>query len=137
MTNTTVIVTDTTLVTPTKHRGDERLPSRGDILRVAVRLPQFWAERPAVWLAQAVARFSLAGISDDRTKFYHKISQLVHRYAAEVEDIIISPPQKDPYTAVKTELLNQTVTHNSAASSPDHQARGDGRPYAVTVSEAS
>jgi hypothetical protein len=33
-----------------------------------------------------------------RTKFYHIIDQLNHRYAAEVEDIITSPPQQDPYT---------------------------------------
>jgi hypothetical protein len=41
----------------------------------------FWAE----WFAQAGAQFSLAGISNERTKFYHIISQLDHRYAAEVD----------------------------------------------------
>jgi hypothetical protein len=35
------------------------------------------------------------------------ISQLDHRYAAEVEDVIISPPQQDPYTKLKTELLKR------------------------------
>jgi hypothetical protein len=49
----------------------------------------------------------LAGISDERTKFHHIISQLDHRYSAEVEDIITSPHQQNPYTKLRTELLNQ------------------------------
>jgi hypothetical protein len=46
---------------------------------------------PAVWFAQAEAQFFLAGISSETTKFLHVISQLDHRYAAEVEHIISSP----------------------------------------------
>jgi hypothetical protein len=78
-----------------------------EISRVAVRLPLFWAERPAVWLAQAEAQFSLAGISNERTKFHYVISQLEQRYAAEVEDIITSPPQHDPFSKLRTELLKR------------------------------
>jgi hypothetical protein len=69
-----------------------------EISRVPVLLPPFWAEWPAVWLAQAEAQFSLAGISSERTKFHYVISQLDQRYAAEVKDIITSPPQQDPYS---------------------------------------
>jgi hypothetical protein len=78
-----------------------------EISRVAVRLPPFRAERPAVWFAQAKAEFSLAGISSERTKFQYVISQLDQRYAAEVEDIITSPPQQDPYSKLRTELLKR------------------------------
>jgi hypothetical protein len=78
-----------------------------EISRVAIRLPPFWAERPAVWFAQAEAQFSLAGISNETTKFYYVISQLDHWYAAEVEDVITSPPQQDPYTKLRTELLKR------------------------------
>jgi hypothetical protein len=74
---------------------------------VAVRLPPFWAERPAVWFAQAEAQFTLAGISTDKTKFYYVISQLDQRYAVEVEDIITSPPERAPYTKLKTELVRR------------------------------
>jgi hypothetical protein len=52
------------------------------VLKVAVRLPPIWAEQPAVWLAQAEAQFLLAGVSSEKTKFYHVISQLDHRYDA-------------------------------------------------------
>jgi hypothetical protein len=78
-----------------------------EVSRVAVRLAPFWAERPAVWFAQAEAQFSLASISTETTKFYHVIAQLGHRYAAEVEDVITSLPQQDPYTKLKSELLKR------------------------------
>jgi hypothetical protein len=72
---------------------------------VAMRLLPFWAERPSVWFAQAEAQFFLAGINSEKTKFFHVISQLDHRYAAEVEDIITSPLERDPYTTLRTELV--------------------------------
>jgi hypothetical protein len=61
-----------------------------EISRVAMRLPPFWAERSAVWFAQAETQFSLAGISSETTKFFHVISQLDHQYAVE-DEVIISP----------------------------------------------
>jgi hypothetical protein len=78
-----------------------------EIARVAVRLPSFWGEQPDVWFAQAKAQFSLAGITAERTKFHYVISQLDQRYAAEVRDIITSPPQQDPYTTLRTALLDR------------------------------
>jgi hypothetical protein len=85
---------------------------------VAVRLPPFWAERPAVRFAQAEAHFSLACISSEMTKFFHVISQLDHRYAAEGEDIIISPPERDPYTTLRSELVRRLTPRedNESAS---------------------
>jgi hypothetical protein len=74
-----------------------------EVSRVVVRLPLFWAERPAVWFIQAEARPA----SEIRKRnFIYVISQLNHRYTAEV-DIIISPPKQDPHTKLRTELLNQ------------------------------
>jgi hypothetical protein len=46
-----------------------------------------------MWLAQAEAQFFLAGISSEKTIFLRVISQLDHRYAAEVKDTIISLPE--------------------------------------------
>jgi hypothetical protein len=73
---------------------------------VALRLPPFWAERPAVWFAQAEAQFFLAGVSSETT-FFHGISQLDHRYAAEVKDIITSPPERDLYSELRNELVQR------------------------------
>jgi hypothetical protein len=58
-----------------------------------MRLTPFWAERPAVWFAQAEAQFNLAGISSEQTKFCYVISQLDQLSASEVEDIITSPSE--------------------------------------------
>jgi hypothetical protein len=76
-----------------------------EVRRVAMRLPPFWVERPAVWFAQAEGQFFLAGVSSEKTKFFHVISQLNQRYAA--EDIITSPPEGDTYTALRTELVRR------------------------------
>jgi hypothetical protein len=78
-----------------------------EVSRVAVRLPPFWPERPAVWFAQAEAQFTLANVSSEKTKFCHIISQLDHRYATEVEDIITSPPEREPYSILKVELVRR------------------------------
>jgi hypothetical protein len=53
--------------------------------RVTVRLPSFWAER---------------------TKFCHFVSQFDHHFTSEVEDIITSPPEQEPYTLLRTELVS-------------------------------
>jgi hypothetical protein len=78
-----------------------------EVARVAVRLPAFWPNRPAAWFTQADAQFLLAGITNELTKFYHVISQLGERYVAEVNDIVNSPPPRDPYTHLKTELFQR------------------------------
>jgi hypothetical protein len=58
-----------------------------------------------MWFAQAEAQFSLIGITSEKTKFFYVISQLDHRYTAEVEDIITYPPEQEPYTTLKVELV--------------------------------
>jgi hypothetical protein len=95
-----------------------------------MRLPPFWSERPTVWFAQAEAQFSRAGISNERTKFYHIISQLEHRNAAEVEDIITSPSHQNPYTALETELLNRLspTREQRARQIMTHEEMGDCKP---------
>jgi hypothetical protein len=60
-----------------------------------------------MWIAQVEAQFTLAGMSSEQTKFYYVISQLDHQSAAEVEDIITSPLERDHYTTVKTELVTR------------------------------
>jgi hypothetical protein len=43
-----------------------------------------------MWFAQADVQFFLAGVSSEKNKFRHVISQLDQRYAGELEDIITS-----------------------------------------------
>ena len=71
--------------------------SAPELCRVAVRLPPFWPDRPAIWFAQAESQFELAAITRQRTKFNYVVSQLNQQQASEVEDIIIAPPEQEPY----------------------------------------
>jgi hypothetical protein len=73
-----------------------------------VRLLPIWAEQPAVWFTLAEAQFTLAGIISEQTKFCYVILQLDLRYAAEVEDILItSPPEREPYAMLRAELMRR------------------------------
>lgn len=101
-----------------------------DIFRVGVRPPPFWAEEPAVWFSKLEGNFVLSRITDDDTKFYYVTSTLEHRYAAEVKDIIISPPKTGKYDRLKTELIKRL----SASREKEvkqllvHEELGDRRP---------
>jgi hypothetical protein len=94
------------LATPIKHGGCRQFTT-AEVSRVAVRLQPFWTERPAVWFAKTDAQFNLAGISSEKIKFCNVLSQLDHRYVMEVEDIIISPPDRHPYTTMRAELVRR------------------------------
>uniref|UniRef100_A0ABD2WHC7 DUF7041 domain-containing protein n=1 Tax=Trichogramma kaykai TaxID=54128 RepID=A0ABD2WHC7_9HYME len=84
-------------------------PSRY-VNRVAVKLPAFWMDKPAIWFAQAEAKFALADVTVELTKYYHVISQLDVRAASEVEDIISSPPGRQPYTNLRQWLIERLST---------------------------
>lgn len=60
-----------------------------------------------MWFAQAEAQFLLSGITQESTKYNHILSQLDTRLAAEVEDIITSPPKDGAYQLLKTELVRR------------------------------
>lgn len=101
----------------------------GAVYRVAVRLPPFWPDRPALWFAQAEAQFELAGITNQKTKFNYIISQLDHRFAAEVEDIITSPPEQ-PFDKLKAELVRRLSSSKEQRVRQllTHEEMGDRKP---------
>jgi hypothetical protein len=78
-----------------------------EIYRVGVRVPVFWPEKPAIWFAQMESQFSISNITTDATKFNYIVAQLESQYAAEVEDIIVSPPATDKYKKLKDELIKR------------------------------
>ncbi|PNF31162.1 hypothetical protein B7P43_G15191 [Cryptotermes secundus] len=81
--------------------------SAAEVSRVAVRLPPFWPEGPALWFAHTEVQFTLAGIIIERIKFCLVISQLDYRYTKEVENIITFPLKRFPYTLLRTELVRR------------------------------
>jgi len=98
-----------------------------EVYRVAVRLPPFWPDRPAIWFSQAEAQFELAAITRQRTKFNYVVSQPNKQQAAEVEYIIISPPEHEPYNQLKAELVRRLSTSHEQRMRQllSHEEMGD------------
>lgn len=82
-------------------------PPTPSVSKVSIKLPPFWADRPAVWFAQIEAQFEISGITADSTKYNYVISQLDTKHAAEIEDIITQPPKTEKYEKVKAELIRR------------------------------
>ena len=70
---------------------------------ISVKLPDFWPSDPELWFAQLEASFTAQKITQEQTKFAHVVRVLPARYASEVRDIILRPPER-PYTAIKEAL---------------------------------
>ena len=70
---------------------------------ISLKLPDFWPSDPELWFAQVEASFEAQRITQEQTKFAHVVRVLPARYASEIHDIILRPPQQ-PYKAIKEEL---------------------------------
>jgi hypothetical protein len=95
-----------TLVTPTKHGGYRQLTARG--------VNESGRAAPAVLgrAASSVVRpgrgvVSLGWGQQREDQVFHVISQLNHRYAAEIKNITNSTTERDPYTTLRTEILRR------------------------------
>ncbi|XP_041981594.1 uncharacterized protein LOC121734992 [Aricia agestis] len=81
---------------------------RSETCKVSVKLPPFWPNKPAVWFAQVEAQFDIAGIVADSTKYSYIVGQIDHKYAGEIEDILVRPPEKGKqYETLKAELIKR------------------------------
>ncbi|XP_046398115.1 uncharacterized protein LOC124164927 [Ischnura elegans] len=110
----------------------DQAPPTGEasVSRVAMRVPPFWPERPALWFSQLEVQFSLAGITNELTKFSHVVAQLDNRHAVEVEDIIVNPPSDSPYKRIKDELISRLSTSQETRIRQllEHEELGDRKP---------
>lgn len=77
------------------------------VFRLGVKIPPFWPEDAALWFAQIEGQFHVSNITADATKFHHVVSHLDYNIAAEVKDIIVSPPATDKYQKLKSTLINR------------------------------
>lgn len=92
------------------------------VCRVAIKLPPLWTDKVALWFAQAEAQFDLAGIVTDTTKFNYVLSQIDHKIAGEVEDIIINLPVEGKYDKLKDSLIKR---HSPSSDQKINQLLGE------------
>lgn len=85
---------------PSPERNDS-----GEISRVAVKLPQFWDKEADLWFINIEAQFILAGITQDKTKYYAVVSALNSEVLSYVSDIVKNPPTEDLYKTLKDRLI--------------------------------
>jgi hypothetical protein len=88
---------------------EEARPAAPTITAVNVKIPPFWPADPEVWFAQVDAQFSTRGITSQKTKFDHIVASLTPEYATEIRDIILNPPDTNPYDSLKTQLIARTT----------------------------
>ncbi|XP_011402733.1 PREDICTED: uncharacterized protein LOC105312074 [Amphimedon queenslandica] len=79
---------------------------RPTLVTVSCKLPTFWPADPELWFAQVDAQFR---VTSQATKFEYVIATLDPQYAAEVRDLILKPPDADPYDRLKEELIKRTT----------------------------
>ena len=79
-----------------------------------VKLPVFWPADPELWFAQVEAQFATRQITADKTKFNHLVTSLTPEAAAEVRDLLLTPPAENQYKALKELIIKRTTTSEQA-----------------------
>lgn len=102
----------------------------GDIYRVGVKVPPFWADEPELWFAQLEGQFTLSNITQDATRYFYVLAHLDPCYATHVKDVIRSPPSDGKYLKLKEELIKRLSESNEKKLKQlfMHEEMGDRRP---------
>ncbi|XP_064479140.1 uncharacterized protein LOC135392354 [Ornithodoros turicata] len=89
--------------------GSTAASTPSTVQHLAVRLPSFWPENPQVWFLQVECQFALAGITNQTTKYRHVVSVLPQDVAAQLVDLLATPPTQNPYDTLRTATLDRTT----------------------------
>ncbi|GBM37945.1 hypothetical protein AVEN_46249-1 [Araneus ventricosus] len=76
----------------------------------AVQIPVYNRSDPALWFIMCESTFKVAvtkPITESVTKFNYVVSHLPPEVASLVRDILMNPDATDPYSHLKTELINR------------------------------
>ena len=94
-----------------------------------VKLPEFWPDNTDLWFVRADAQFRMKKVTAEQTKFDHVITMLDSKTAAQVMDILVSPPDQ-PYSVLKARLTKTfaLTTSEKASRILDMDGLGDRTP---------
>ena len=74
----------------------------------SIKLPPYWAQDPTIWFLQVEAQFVTRGITAQATKYAYIVAALQPSVAIEVRDLLVKPPENNPYDLLKSELIKRT-----------------------------
>jgi hypothetical protein len=85
-----------------------------ELARVAVKPPPFWQKDPELWFLQLESQFSLSNITADETKFFTTVAAIDSHVLQAVRDLVLKPPDKEKYEALKKRLISLFADSESA-----------------------
>ena len=95
-----------------------------------VKLPSFWADKPASWFALAESRFRTYGVIGEQAKFDQLVGSLSKESIGRVLDLVENPPIFTAYTILKARLLeaHQLTDYQKVDSLLKMESLGARRP---------
>lgn len=76
-----------------------------ETMKVSVKIPHFWTDKPEIWFYQIEAQFAINGISNENTKFNYIVSQMEPKYIDTIWDIVTDTAE-NKYSLAKERLLS-------------------------------
>jgi hypothetical protein len=73
---------------------------------VTLSLPAFWSANTSEWFAHVESRFRTRRIFDEWDRFHLIVAVLDSETILSVHHLVTSPPEDEPYTALKEGLLH-------------------------------
>ena len=84
-------------------------PSAWAVSVVSLKLPPFRPADLQVWFAQVEAQFKTWFITSQRMKYDHIVASLSPEVATDVWDLILKPPDANPFDELKTVMIKHTA----------------------------